>query len=76
MTRTVEAWCCGVAADHELGNTKATVYASEEDVLKNCPCTTAEPNMCAPRKLTISFETNLVTVEVPMGTRRSHGRNN
>lgn len=63
LTRTVEAWCCGIAADDELGNTDVKIYASEEDCLKANVCSRKEPQHCAPRKLTIMFGTNWLTVE-------------
>lgn len=60
MTRTVEAWCCGVAADHELGNTNVEVYSSKEMCLEKCVCARNDSKRCAPRKLNITFETNWV----------------
>lgn len=63
MTRTVEVWCCGIAADHELGETDVKVYPSAESVLKHCQCAREEPDRCAPRKLTVTFDSPWITVE-------------
>jgi len=63
VTRTVEVWCCGIAADHELGETFIKVYPSAEDVLNHCPCATSDAENCAPRKLTVTFETSWIQVE-------------
>lgn len=60
MTRNVEAWCCGVAADHELGETNVEVYASEEMCLEKCSCARNDPKRCTPRRLMITFETNWI----------------
>jgi hypothetical protein len=60
MTKTVEVWCCGIAADHELGETDVKVYPSEESVLKHCPCAVADAENCAPRKLTVTFESSWI----------------
>ncbi len=57
MIKTVEVWCCGTAADHEVGNTDVTVYASEEDCLAANECSRVAPELCAPRKLTVTFDT-------------------
>lgn len=58
-TKTLEVWCCGIAADYELGHTKVYVYHTKEACEKDNPCTTVEPEWCAVRKLTITFETGL-----------------
>lgn len=63
VSRTVEAWCCGIAADDELGQTDVKVYASREDVLIECQCASQDPDRCAPRKLSVTFETNWVRQE-------------
>ena len=62
MKKTVEVWCCGVAADHELGETNVEVYASEEDCYAARICSQMEPEICAPRKITATFETDWVPV--------------
>lgn len=54
MARTVEAWCCGIAADDEIGETKIEIYASKEDCMEDRKCAAAEPEYCAPRRLTIT----------------------
>ena len=59
-TRTIEVWCCGIAAEHELGETSVKVYPSEESVFEHCACAMADAENCAPRKLTVTFETSLV----------------
>jgi hypothetical protein len=61
--KIAEAWCCGIAADHELGETSVTVYASKEDCERARGCAIADPGNCAPRKLQIMFETSWVSAE-------------
>jgi hypothetical protein len=54
MARTVEAWCCGVAADHELGKTNVHIHESKEAVLEREACSRLDPS-CAPVRLTITI---------------------
>jgi hypothetical protein len=58
--RTVEAWCCGIAADDELGETDVRVYANEEACYEGNGCSRRDPRWCAPRKLAITFGTNWI----------------
>lgn len=62
MIRTVGVWCCGVAADHELGETDVRVYASEEALLEAQSCAAMDPR-CAPRKLTVTYDSRCFTQE-------------
>lgn len=69
MNKTVEVWCCGISADHELGETNVEVYPSKEDVLKHCQCSTIDPDRCSPRKLTVTFDTGWNSAEVGVDPR-------
>lgn len=69
--RTVEAWCCGVAAEYELGETNVEVFASKEDLEKELCCFVSDDLRCAPRRLTITIhddvtaESRVVVKECP-----------